>query len=53
MKPSSPLMEYIVVHELAHIVHQNHSKEFWKLVLKHLNDYKVKEEKIRVFAKPF
>jgi hypothetical protein len=51
IKLSSSLIEYVVIHELAHITYQNHSKDFWKLVHKHLNDYKVKEEKIRVFEK--
>lgn len=51
IKLSSSLIEYVVIHELAHILHQNHSKDFWKLVHKHLPDYKVKEEKIRVFEK--
>jgi len=52
-KLSSSLIEYVVIHELAHIIHQNHSKEFWKLVQNHLTDYKVKEEKIRIFEKLF
>lgn len=51
VKLSSSLIEYVVIHELAHIIFQNHSKDFWKLVHKHLADYKVKEEKIRVFEK--
>ncbi|MCK5111820.1 MAG: M48 family metallopeptidase [Arcobacteraceae bacterium] len=51
VKLSSSLIEYVVIHELAHITFQNHSKDFWKLVHKHLADYKVKEEKIRVFEK--
>lgn len=51
IKLSSSLMEYVVVHELAHIVHKNHSKAFWKFVHTHLNDYKHKEEKIRMFEK--
>ena len=51
VKLSSSLVEYVIVHELAHIVHQNHSKDFWQLIYKSLPDYKVKEEKIRVFEK--
>ncbi len=51
LKLPMSLIEYVVVHELAHIEHKNHSKDFWKLVKQHLDDYKVKEEKIRVFEK--
>lgn len=51
VKLSSSLIEYVVIHEFAHIVFENHSKEFWKLVYKHLPDYKIKEDKIRVFEK--
>ncbi len=51
VKLSSSLIEYVVIHELAHITHQSHSKEFWRLVHHHLPDYKTKEEKIRVFEK--
>jgi predicted metal-dependent hydrolase len=51
IKLSSSLIEYVVIHELAHITYQNHSKDFWKLVHKHLLDYKIKEDKIRVFEK--
>ena len=32
--------EYVIIHELAHIVHPNHSQEFWKLVGKYCPDYK-------------
>jgi len=51
VKLSSSLIEYVVIHELAHITFKNHSKDFWKLIHRHLPDYKVKEEKIRVFEK--
>lgn len=51
MKISSSLIEYVVIHELSHIKHKNHSREFWKVVKNYLADYKVKEEKIKVFEK--
>jgi predicted metal-dependent hydrolase len=45
------LIEYVVVHELAHIHHKNHSPEFWSLVGKFLPDYREKEKKIKGFEK--
>ena len=34
------LLDYIVVHELCHLRHMNHSKEYWEEVKKILPDYK-------------
>ena len=34
------VIEYIIVHELAHIRHKHHQKSFWSLVERHLPDYK-------------
>ena len=34
------VVEYVIVHELAHIRHKNHGKRFWALVESHIPDYK-------------
>ena len=36
LKPA--LIEYVVVHELVHLTHRNHSREFWRLVSNVLSD---------------
>ena len=38
------IAEYVVVHELAHIKHKNHSKKFWNLVESYCPDYKNTEK---------
>ncbi len=39
-------IEYVVVHELAHIKHKNHSKSFWNEVEKFIPDYKNRKKLI-------
>jgi len=39
MAPCS-VIDYVVVHELAHMKEKNHSKRFWSLVAKTIPDYK-------------
>ncbi len=41
------LMDYVVVHELAHRVYMNHSPEFWALVERFMPDYKVCQKTLR------
>lgn len=39
--------EYVVVHELAHLVHMNHSKSFYDLIAKYLPDYKERKRLLK------
>lgn len=40
-------VDYVVVHELCHILHHNHSKEFYKAIEKILPDYKEREKLLK------
>lgn len=37
---SRECLEYVIIHELCHLVHMNHSAEFWELVEKYCPDRK-------------
>jgi predicted metal-dependent hydrolase len=41
------ILDYIVVHELCHLKHRNHSKDFWDLVERIMPDYKIKRKWLR------
>ena len=38
-------LDYVIVHELSHVIHFDHSKKFWSLVSKYCSNYKeIKKE---------
>ncbi len=43
----SPALDYIVVHEMCHLIHRNHSKEFWQLLKDILPDYENRKAWLR------
>ncbi len=44
------LIDYIIVHELCHIVHLNHSKDFYALLEEKLPNYRLLEQKIKNYT---
>ena len=42
------VIDYVVVHEMCHMVHLNHDRSFWRLVGKIVPDYKEKERWLAV-----
>ena len=42
-----PLIDYVVVHELAHLTVQNHSKEFWDLMFEVMPDVQHRRRRLR------
>jgi len=47
MAPMS-VLDYLVVHELAHLVHPNHSKEYWNLVELIISDYQDRQDWLKI-----
>ena len=42
-----PKIDYVIIHELSHIIHFDHSKDFWNLVSKYCPDYKKIRKEMR------
>ena len=40
-------LDYVIVHELSHFIHPNHSRSFWDLVSKYCVDYKNIRKKLK------
>ena len=42
------IVDYVVAHELCHLVHHDHSKKFWKLLGTIIPDYAERKEWLKV-----
>lgn len=42
------VVDYIVVHELSHLVEHNHSRNFWQAVEKTMPDYREKKQWLKL-----
>lgn len=45
-KKEEKTIEYVVLHEMCHLIEMNHSKNFWALVEKNMKDYKQHKMKL-------
>jgi predicted metal-dependent hydrolase len=46
IKFSPEVVDYLVVHEIAHVKYRDHSQNFWNLVGKYISDYKLLRKKL-------
>lgn len=47
MKEDLEKIDYVIIHELAHLVHPNHSKLFWGVVSKYCPNYKMIRKELK------
>ena len=43
------LIEYVIYHELAHLVEMGHNKRFWQIISNKYPDYKIMEEELLIY----
>ena len=44
------IVDYVVVHELCHMQHPNHSPAYWKSVKREISDYEISRQWLKVHA---
>ena len=40
-------IDYVIIHELSHFIHFDHSKAFWQTVEKYMPDYKERQKLLK------
>ena len=47
IKKDPEYLNYVIIHELSHFIHFNHSKSFWNTVEKYCPEYKIIRRKLK------
>jgi predicted metal-dependent hydrolase len=47
MQAPLSLLDYVLVHELVHLIHEDHSREFWASVGRVIWDYDDRKRRLR------
>lgn len=48
MKKSPDAIEYVILHELTHLIHANHSTNFYNYIATHMPDWKIRQSKLGI-----
>ncbi|MDY6948692.1 MAG: SprT family zinc-dependent metalloprotease [Pseudomonadota bacterium] len=51
VQASTRLLDYVVAHELVHLLHADHTREFWAMLGRVMPDYEARREKLRVVGR--
>lgn len=43
-------IEYVVLHEVSHLIHANHSTKFYNVIAKYMPDWKVRKNKLKEYS---
>ena len=49
MKRDIAYLDYVIIHEMSHLIYGDHSSSFWKLVEDNMPDYRKYKEEMKVF----
>ena len=49
IKRNTTYLDYVIIHEMAHLIYGDHSKSFWKLVEENMPNYKKYKEEMKEF----
>ena len=49
IKRETKYLDYVIIHELSHLIEANHSSKFWKIVEKNCPDYKIIRKEMKYF----
>jgi predicted metal-dependent hydrolase len=48
IKAPLEVIEYVVLHEIGHLIEKNHSKRFWKIIKYYMDDYQDKRRWLKI-----